>query len=73
MTLSGAASQDQSGPVSNVNDGVLCIPKKFQYYWSLTIRLFSVISRTLVGGGLTEMQSVYFPAPADEVMHLYDS
>ena len=25
---------------------------KLQHYWSLTIRLFSVISRTLVGGGL---------------------
>ena len=25
---------------------------KLQYYWSLTIRLFSVISRTLIGGVL---------------------
>ena len=29
---------------------------KLQYYWNLTIRLFSVISRTLVGGGLTALQ-----------------
>ena len=35
---------------------------------NLSIRLFSVISRTLVGGGLypsAEMQSVYSTVPAD--------
>ena len=31
---------------------------KLLHYWSLTIRLFSVISRTLVGGGLTPLQSI---------------
>ena len=36
---------------ANDNEGVLCIPPKLQHYWNLTIRLFSVISRTLVEGG----------------------
>ena len=43
---------------------------KFQHHCNLTIRLFSVISRTLVecGGGSyssAEKQSVYSTAPAD--------
>ena len=38
--------QDQSGPASDGNKA-LYYPK-FQYYWSLIIRLISVISRTLV-------------------------
>ena len=29
---------------------------KLQHYWNLTIKLFSVISRTLVRGGLTPLQ-----------------
>ena len=38
-----------------------------QHYWDLTIRLFSVISRTLMGGSYpsAEVQSVYSTAPAD--------
>ena len=39
---------------------------KLQHYWSLTIRLFSVISRTLVGRGsysFAEKQSVCSTAP----------
>ena len=31
-------------------------PQKLQYYWSLTIRLFNVISGTLVNWGLTPLQ-----------------
>ena len=41
---------------------------KLLHYWNLTIRLFSVISRTLVGGGYypsAENQSVYSTAQAD--------
>ena len=41
---------------------------KLQHYWNLTIRLFSVISGTFVGGGShpsAEVQSVYSKAPAD--------
>ena len=49
-TLSGATTPGQSGPRSNGNKGVLRIP---QHCWNLTIRLFSVISRTLVGRRVT--------------------
>ena len=37
---------------------------KLQHYWNLTIRLFSVISRTLIGGSYpsAEMQLVYSTA-----------
>ena len=40
---------------------------KLQHYWNFTIRLFSVISRTLVGGSYpsAEMQSMYSAASAD--------
>ena len=40
---------------------------KIQNYWNLTIRLFSVIYRTLVGGSThsEEKQSIYSTAPAD--------
>ena len=42
---------------------------KLQHYWSLTIRLFSVISRRDVGGSYhsAEMQSVYSTASANWV------
>ena len=47
-TLSGAISLGQIGPRNNGKEG--CIPhsSKVQHYWSLTIKLFSVISRTLI-------------------------
>ena len=32
--------------------------QKLQHYWNLTIRLFNVISKTLVGGGDTHRQEV---------------
>ena len=42
--LSGATSLGQSGPGSDGNEGVLCIPhSKIQHYWNLTIRLFSAV------------------------------
>ncbi len=48
--------------------GVLYSPRP-QHYRDLTIRLFSVIYRTLVGGGVSypsaDVQSVYSTAPAD--------
>ena len=63
-TLSGATSRGQSGPGSNGNKEVLHISQKLQHYKSLTIRLFSVISRTLVGGSYlsAQMQLVYSKA-----------
>ena len=48
MTLSDATTPSQSGPGSDGNEGIPHSPK-LQHYWNLTIRLFSVISRTLVG------------------------
>ena len=56
MTLSSATTPGQSGPRSDGNEGVLYIPPKLHYYWSFTIRLFNVISRTLVGRWLTPLQ-----------------
>ena len=49
-TLSGATTLGQSGPGSDGNEE--------GHYWNLSIRLFSVISRTHVrgGGGLTPQQ-----------------
>ena len=51
-TLSGATTPGQSGHGSNGYKGVLRHSPKLQYYWSLTIRLFCVISRILVGEGV---------------------
>ena len=54
-----------------VDQGAMGAPHspKFQRYWNLTIRLFSVISRTLVVGEgayhSAEAQSVYSTAPDD--------
>ena len=50
-TLSSATTQDQSGPESNGNEGVLHIPQNFTDK-SLAIRWFNFISRALVGGVL---------------------
>ena len=47
-TLSGATTLGQSGPCSNGNTPH---SPKLQHYWSLTIRFFRDISRTLVGWG----------------------
>ena len=49
-TLSGATTLGQSRPGSNGNKGVLHIPQTLQHYWILTVTLFDVISRTIVGG-----------------------
>ena len=48
---------------------ILTLFAKLQHYWSLTIRLFSVISRTLFEESYpsTEMQSLYSAAPANWV------
>ena len=65
--LSGAITSGQSRSGSDGSEvGTLHSPK-IQHYWSLTIRLFSVISRTLVGESYpsAEMQSVCSTAPAD--------
>ena len=72
-SLSVTTMPGQNEPGSHGNEGILHVSQKLQNYWSITIRLFSVISRTLVvvvvvGGGSypsAEVQSVYSTAPAD--------
>ena len=52
-TLTGATSPGQIRSGSDGRKGVLYIFPKLQYCWSLTISLFSIISKTLdQGGGL---------------------
>ena len=52
-TLSGITTWGQSWPGSDGNEWVLQIPKSSSITGALTIRLFNVISRALVGGALT--------------------
>ena len=47
-----ATTPSLSEPGSNGNKEVLRSPQMLQHYWSLTVRLFNVISRTLVDGGV---------------------
>ena len=55
--LSGATILGQGGPRSNGDEGVLRIPQTSRITGCLTIRLYSVISRTLVReAGLTLLQ-----------------
>ena len=64
-TLSGATIPGQRGSRSNRGTPHFC---KLHRYWSFTIRLFSVISKTLVSRGVlpsVEIQSVYSTVPAD--------
>ena len=46
--VSGATTPNLCRPGSDGNEEVFCTPPERQHYWNLTIRLFSVISRTLV-------------------------
>ena len=55
-TLVGATAPCQNWPESDGNEEVLRIPPKLQHYWNRIIRLFCVISRTLVGRGFTPRQ-----------------
>ena len=69
LTHSGATTPVQSRPGSDDNErGTLHSPK-LQHHWNLTIRLFSVIFKTLIGVGdlitLQRKQLVYSTAPAD--------
>ena len=58
-----------SGPGSDGNESGTLYSLKLRHYWNLTIRLFSVIYRTIVGGEgsylSAEMQSVYSTSPTD--------
>ena len=63
--LSGATIPGLSGPGSDDNEEVLS--PKLQHHWSLTIRSFSVLSRTLIEGSYSSAEEhvVYSTAPAD--------
>ena len=72
--LSAATTQGQIEPGSNSTEEVLHIPQKLQG-WSLAIRLFSVLSRTLIRDiwesyPTAEMQPVYSTALANWAVHL---
>ena len=65
--LSGANIPGESGPGSNGNEGVLCIPQSSSITGtSLSGCLVSYPGHSLVGSyPSAEVQSVYFIAPAD--------
>ena len=75
--LSVATTPGQSEPGNNSNEGMLCIPKSSSITGNLTIRLFSVISWTLVGREVSypsaEKRSVYstVPTPADWTKEMF--
>ena len=57
MSLPVATTPDQSGPGSDGNEGVLCIPQSFEIGVSLSDCLVSYLGHSLGGvGGLTPLQ-----------------
>ena len=66
-TLSGAITLGQCGAGRDGNGGVPHIPQRYHHYWSLMIRLFSFLSRTLMEESyhFVEMQSMYSITPGD--------
>ena len=67
-TLSGTTTPGQSGPGSDWQWRSTQHSPKLQHYWSLIIRLFSVISGHSLGVGSypsTKMHSLYSIAPAN--------
>ena len=67
-TLSGATTPDQSGPGSDGNEGVLCIPQISSIIGASTPdRLVSYDGHSLgsVSYPSVEMQSVYSSAPTE--------
>ena len=74
MILSGAIAPGQSRPESDGNEGKHRILPKLQYYWNFSMRLFSFISRTLVGCGcLTKSREGIgtFFCPANRAVYIY--
>ena len=55
-TLSGVTTPGQSGPRSNVNQGLLWISYISLHYWSLPLRSLSYSGQSLVGGGRATIQ-----------------
>ena len=66
-TLSGATSQDQSGPGSDGNEEILYIPKSSSIIRALPLDYFMSYPGHLLGESYpsAEMQSVYSTVPAD--------
>ena len=64
-TLSGATTLGQSEPGSDGIKGSTQHSQKLQHYWSLTIKLLSVIHLFGLSYSSAEVQSVYSKAPAD--------
>ena len=66
-TLSGATTPGQSGPGSEVNDGVLCIPQSSNITGTSPSDCFVSYPGHLLRRGYSsaEVQSVYSTAPAD--------
>ena len=71
-TISDATSSGLSWYGSHGNKGVQHISQNSSIPGDLTIRLFSVIFRACIGGGLpsAEMQPVYSATPADWAMSI---
>ena len=71
-TLSGATTPSQSGTGSDGNEGGAPHSLKLQRYWNLTIRFFSVISRTHVGLTLLQRCSLCIlqPQPIEQIHSL---
>ena len=67
MTLSGATTPGQSGPGSDGNKGILCIPQSSSITGTSALDcLVSYPGYSLVGSYLSaEVQSVYSAAPVD--------
>ena len=69
-TLSGATNPDKSGPGSDGNEGVLCIPQNSSITGTSPSDCLALYPGHSWGGVSpppphAEMQSVYFIAPAD--------
>ena len=56
MTLSGAATTSQSGPGSDGNEGVLCIPQSSSITGALPSDFFMSYPGHLLGEGVTSLQ-----------------
>ena len=65
MALSGATIPGQSGPGSNNNEGVLCIPQSSSITGTSPSDCLVSYPGLSLGGGLTPLLSVYFTAPAN--------
>ena len=68
-TLSGATTPSYCWSESESDEGALSISPKLQYYYSLTVRLFNVISGHSLGESypFAAVESVYSTAQASRL------